>query len=115
MKKTIELKVVDLQSFLGVSDSHLRLIENSFSPKIVVRGQEIHVEGEENEISQVQEVFHEMAQTLARKRSLTKTDVQQIFTKNVQNHIYKTIFSNIYSQTHTYKNIFTKSKSKGRR
>ena len=78
MKKTIELKAVDLQSLLGVSDSHLRLIENSFSPKIVVRGQEIYVEGEENEISQVQEVFHEMAQTLARKGSLTKTDVQQL-------------------------------------
>ena len=78
MKKTIELKAVDLQSLLGVSDSHLRLIEDSFSPKIVVRGQEIHVEGEENEISQVQEVFHEMAQTLARKGSLTKTDVQQL-------------------------------------
>ena len=78
MKKTIELKAVDLQSILGVADTHLRLIEDSFSPKIVVRGQEIHVEGEENEISQVREVFHEMAQTLARKGNLTKTDVQQL-------------------------------------
>ena len=77
MKKTIELKAVDLQSLLGVSDSHLRLIEDSFSPKIVVRGQEIHVEGEENEISQVREVFHEMAQTLARKGNLKKEIVRK--------------------------------------
>ena len=78
MKKTIELKSVDFQSILGVADTHLRLIEDSFSPKIVVRGQEIHIEGKENEISQVREVFHEMAQTLARKGSLTQTDVEQL-------------------------------------
>jgi len=78
MKKTIELKSVDLQSILGVADTHLRLIEDSFSPKIVVRGQEIHIEGKEIEINQVREVFHEMTQTLARKGSLTQTDVQQL-------------------------------------
>ena len=78
MKKTIELKSVDFQSILGVADTHLRLIEDSFSPKIVVRGQEIHIEGKKNEISQVREVFHEMAQTLARKGSLTQTDVEQL-------------------------------------
>jgi len=78
VKKTIELKSVDFQSILGVADTHLRLIEDSFSPKIVVRGQEIHIEGKKNEISQVREVFHEMAQTLARKGSLTQTDVEQL-------------------------------------
>ena len=78
MKKTIELKSVDFQSILGVADTHLRLIEDSFSPKIVVRGQEIHIEGKKNEISQVREVFHEMAQTLVRKGSLTQTDVEQL-------------------------------------
>ena len=78
MKKTIELKSVDFQSILGVADTHLRLIEDSFSPKIVVRGQEIHIEGKKNEISQVREVFHEMAQTLTRKVSLTQTDVEQL-------------------------------------
>ena len=78
MKKTIELKSVDFQSILGVADTHLRLIEDSFSPKIVVRGQEIHIEGKKNEISQVREVFHEMAQTLTRKGSLTQTDVEQL-------------------------------------
>ena len=78
MKKTIELKSVDFQGILGVADTHLRLIEDSFSPKIVVRGQEIHIEGKKNEISQVREVFHEMAQTLARKGSLTQTDVEQL-------------------------------------
>ena len=78
MKKTIELKSVDFQSILGVADTHLRLLEDSFSPKIVVRGQEIHIEGKKNEISQVREVFHEMAQTLTRKGSLTQTDVEQL-------------------------------------
>ena len=43
MKKTIELKSVDFQSILGVADTHLRLIEDSFSPKIVVMGQENNI------------------------------------------------------------------------
>ena len=78
MKKTIELKSIDLQSILGVADTHLHIIEDAFPAKIVVRGQNIHIEGSKNEISSVQEIFHEMAQTLTRKGSLTETDVQQL-------------------------------------
>ena len=78
MKKTIELKSIDLQSILGVADTHLHIIEDAFPAKIVVRGQNIHIEGSKNEISSVREIFHEMAQTLTRKGSLTETDVQQL-------------------------------------
>ena len=78
MKNTIELKSIDLQSILGVADTHLHIIEDAFPAKIVVRGQNIHIEGSKNEISSVREIFHEMAQTLTRKGSLTETDVQQL-------------------------------------
>ena len=59
MKKTIELKSIDLQSILGVADTHLHIIEDAFPAKIVVRGQNIHIEGSKNEISSVREIFHE--------------------------------------------------------
>ncbi|NOZ04232.1 MAG: PhoH family protein [FCB group bacterium] len=78
MKKTIELKGVDLTSLFGVADSHLKLIEDAFATKLLVRGNEIYLEGERTQIELIREVFHEMIQTLSRKSSLTQDDVRQL-------------------------------------
>lgn len=86
MKKTIELKGVDLQSLLGVGDVHLRLIEHSFPGQIIVRGNSIHLDGVDKDINIVHDVIHEMIQTLNRKGSLTKKDVRQLINiSNVEN------------------------------
>lgn len=86
MKKTIELKGVDLQSLLGAGDVNLRLIEDTFPGQIIVRGNEIHLDGVEKDINIVQDVIHEMIQTLNRKGSLTKKDVSQLINiSNVEN------------------------------
>ena len=50
MKKTIELKGIDLQSLLGVGDTHLRLLEDVFPGQIVVRGDDLHLDGDEKDI-----------------------------------------------------------------
>lgn len=86
MKKTIELKGVDLQSLLGAGDVHLKLIENNFPGQIIVRGNNIHLDGVEKDINIVHDVIHEMMQTLNRKGSLTKKDVRQLINiSNVEN------------------------------
>lgn len=86
MKKTIELKGVDLQSLLGAGDVNLRLIEDTFPGQITVRGNEIHLDGVEKDINIVHDVIHEMIQTLNRKGSLTKKDVRQLINiSNVEN------------------------------
>ena len=86
MKKTIELKGVDLQSLLGAGDAHLRLIESTFLGQIIVRGNKIYLDGGEKDINIVHDVIHEMMQTLNRKGSLTKKDVRQLINiSNVEN------------------------------
>ncbi len=86
MKKTIELKGIDLQSLLGVGDAHLRLIEDIFPGQIIVRGDDLHLDGDEKDINNVHEVLHEMMQTLNRKGSLTKKDVNQLINiSNIEN------------------------------
>ena len=86
MKKTIELKGVDLQSLLGAGDAHLRLIESTFLGQIIVRGNKIYLDGSEKDINIVHDVIHEMIQTLNRKGSLTKKDVRQLINiSNVEN------------------------------
>lgn len=78
MKKTIELKGVDLQTLLGVADTHVRLLNNSFSTEILVRGNEIKLDGLERDVEIVHEIIHEMIQTVSRKGALTKKDVHQL-------------------------------------
>lgn len=78
MKKTIELKGVDLQTLLGVADLNVRLLNETFSTKILVRGSDITLDGDKNDVELVHEIIHEMIQTLNRKGSLTKKDVLQL-------------------------------------
>jgi phosphate starvation-inducible PhoH-like protein len=78
MKKTIELKGADLQTLLGVADSNIRLLNETFSTKIHIRGSDITLDGDKNDVELVHEIIHEMIQTLSRKGSLTKKDVLQL-------------------------------------
>ncbi len=79
MMKTIELKSVDLQTLLGVADSHIRLLNDIFKTHILVRGSTIKLEGpDKDELQTVHKIIHEMIQTLSRKGTLTKKDVTQL-------------------------------------
>lgn len=78
MKKTIELKGVDLQILLGVADTHVRLLNDTFSTNILVRGNEIKLDGQKDDVEMVHEIIHEMIQTLSRKGVLTKKDIHQL-------------------------------------
>ena len=96
MKKTIELKGVDLQSLLGAGDVHLKLIEEFFPGQVIARGNNILLDGDAKDINTVNDVFHEMIQTLNRKGSLTKKDVQQlIHISNVENGVIKEKTENV--------------------
>lgn len=78
MKKTIDLKGVDLQTLLGVADAHIRLLNDSFTIGILVRGNEIVLDGDHSNVEFVHQVIYEMVQTLSSKGTLTTKDVQQL-------------------------------------
>ena len=80
MEKIITLKTVEPTALLGVGDSHIKLIENAIPVKIIIRGETIKVQGEDDVVSQAQEVLHEMMQTLTGKGSLTVSDTQKLIT-----------------------------------
>ena len=67
-------------ALLGVGDSHIKLIENAIPVKIIIRGETIKVQGEDDVVSQAQEILHEMMQTLTGKGSLTVSDTQKLIT-----------------------------------
>ncbi len=76
MKKTIELKGVDLQTLLGVADSHIRLLNDTYETEILVRGSKIKLDGKKNDVEAVHEIIHEMIQTLIPRTSGQKKYVK---------------------------------------
>tara|TARA_B100001778_G_C18566579_1_gene620452 strand:- start:515 stop:1456 length:942 start_codon:yes stop_codon:yes gene_type:complete len=80
LEKILELKTIEPTALLGVGDSHIKLIEKAIPATIIVRGEEIKIQGDQQAILQVQEVLHEMMQTFTGKGSLTVKDVQKLIT-----------------------------------
>ena len=78
MKKSIALKGVDIQALIGAGDINLRILEDNFSARVVVRGNDFHIEGEKDEVEKIGNLVHEMSQTLNRKGSLTQKNVQDL-------------------------------------
>ena len=75
MKKNIILKGVDIQSLIGTGDINLRVLEDNFSSQILLRGKEFHNQGDKKEVETIENLIHEMIQTLNRKGSLTQKNV----------------------------------------
>ena len=84
MEKTIEIKGMDQNLLFGPADTNLKLVEDSFKSQIVVRGNIIKIDGDDNEVNIISSIFHEMNSTLNRKGSITSKDVKTIinFTAN---------------------------------
>lgn len=78
MKKTIDLKGIDVQALLGAGDAHLAILEKSFDGRITARGDKILLDGDDQDVNIVNDVLFEMMQTLNRKGSLTQKDVQRL-------------------------------------
>ena len=84
MEKTIEIKGMDQNLLFGPADTNLKLVEDSFKSQIVVRGNIIKIDGDDNEVNIISSIFHEMNATLNRKGSITSKDVKTLinFTAN---------------------------------
>ena len=51
MKRTIQLKDIDPMVFAGTQDKNIKLIESKFNSKIVLRGDQLHLDGNKNELN----------------------------------------------------------------
>ena len=78
MDNKIDIRGLDLAMLFGPADSHLRIIEDSFEVKTVIRNDTIKFSGDEIKIALAKEIIHEMKQTLGRKGSINLKDVKQL-------------------------------------
>ena len=79
MNKTIKLKDVDPMLFAGTSDSNLNFIEKKFDAKIILRGDEIHLDGNESELSRVEKLISDMISTINFKGYIENDDLDTLF------------------------------------
>ena len=86
MEKIIEIKGMDQNLLFGPADINLKLVEDSFKSKIVVRVNIIKIDGEDNEAQVISSIFHEMNATLNRKGSITSKDVKNLINFIVNNN-----------------------------
>ncbi len=68
--------MVDALSFIGPKDENIKLIEESFKSKIVVRGDEIIVDGMKKEIEIINLLVNDMIITINNKGFVEKDDVK---------------------------------------
>jgi len=75
MRKEFQLSGVDMIALLGPGDIYLDMIQKEFPVTLTVRGDNVIIDGENAELSRIEELFYEMTQTLGRKGSLKKKDI----------------------------------------
>ena len=87
MEKVIEIKTIDPTALLGIGDANIKLIEQSIPAKIIARGEQIKLQGEESHVLRASEILLEMIQTLSSRGDLNKKDVQQLIALSNSNTI----------------------------
>jgi len=78
MKKTFNISTIDSVLFLGPKDQNIKLIENSFTSKIVVRGSNIIVDGVKKEIEMLNVLIDDMIITINKKGFVDVEDVSSL-------------------------------------
>ena len=78
MKKVFNISTIDSLSFAGPKDQNIKLIEKSFKSKIVVRGDDVIVEGTKKEIEILNILINDIIITINKKGFVDKQDVDSL-------------------------------------
>ncbi len=83
IEKTISLADVEPAEFFGANNTNLRHLQNKYPKlKIIARGNELKVMGEEQEIDQLHEKIVQLINALHNQGSLTESRVNEILERN---------------------------------
>ena len=85
MKKTIDIAGVDPILFVGLKDNNIKILENHFNSKIVVRGSNINLDGDKSEIEKIQLVVRNMLTLINTQGSLSQGDIADLLSNSSLN------------------------------
>ena len=78
MKKIIDIAGVDPILFVGLNDNNIKVLENHFNSKIVVRGNNVNLDGDKSELEKIQLVIRNMLTLINTQGSLNENDVSDL-------------------------------------
>jgi len=76
LKKIIKIKDIDSMNFAGPSDQNIKFIETKFKSTIVLRGNELLVNGSKEEIQILQRLVSDMVNSIIRKDNISTSDIK---------------------------------------
>jgi len=76
IRKKLDLKGADPRVLFGCNDENLSIIEKNFNSKVVVRGDNIFIEGTEEDIERIENLFSELIFLVNKYNKLDKEDVE---------------------------------------
>lgn len=77
-EKRISLRGVDQLKLFGLQDTNLKKLEEEFDAKIVARGNEIKLIGEENVLHDLEKVFYELIMRVEQDKTITDNDLEEV-------------------------------------
>ena len=87
MKKTFKLKDIDPVVFSGAGDENIKLIENFFNSKIVLRGNNLIVDGLKKEISEIELLIENIMYTITNKGFIGTNDINVLINSSAVHNI----------------------------
>ena len=106
MKKNFDIGLVDPLVFMGPNDKNIKLLENSFSAGIVVRGNVVKLDGDKNELEIISKILHNMLNAIETTGHLEENDIQEfIQTTTIESKLLSEDAIDKKIILHTYKGI----------
>jgi len=105
MKKTIKLNDVDPMMFAGANDQNMKVILNNFESNIVLRGNQLHLNGSVNEIKAIELLINDIIYTINNKGHIDSSDLEILINTNTNS--LRNIKSNDNIILHTHSGTVT--------
>ena len=106
MKKNFDIGLVDPLVFMGPNDKNIKLLENSFSAGIVVRGNAVKLDGDKNELEILSKILHNMLNAIETTGHVEENDIQEfIQTTTIESKLLSEDAIDKKIILHTYKGI----------
>jgi len=98
--------------FAGARDKNIKFIEKKFNSNIVLRGNELLLDGDKDEIKIIEKLVHNMVGAISRKESITISDIEILLDSQLSKNgvIYDDFDESIILHTHKAP-IYAKTKS----
>mgnify|MGYP002019136450 FL=1 len=97
--------------FTGASDKNIKFIDKKFKSKLVLRGDELVVNGAKDEIQILQQLVFDMVNVIIRKGSISTSDIEILLQSQTDNSGYKDIPMDDKIVLHTHKDpVYARTK-----